>query len=207
MAVDVRVVAESLYVLHKALIKYRENNELSAYIIKAMAVLGRFYDAGGLEKEVSITLQQMYLSANADIRHDLEKAIAIMWMRSGFDGLEVIERKFSNSQFLVLKDILINIVREEGFKLPRDHAMLLSRRLALGLVPVSLGWAQARNQPSLGFSKGGIDLNAAQMNMDIKRDGNEIALPISSEGFDGVDVQGLVPDILNIHSITSLSNI
>ncbi len=52
--------------------------------------------------------------------------------------------------------------------------------------------AQTSNNP------GGIDMNAAHLNMNIKRDGNGVPLPVSQQDLDNIHIDGLVPVILEI---------
>jgi hypothetical protein len=52
-------------------------------------------------------------------------------------------------------------------------------------------------------TKGGIDLNSADLNLQIKRDGNGVPLPIDQQNLDNIRIDGLVPVILNIKPATS----
>ncbi len=45
---------------------------------------------------------------------------------------------------------------------------------------------------------GGIDMNAANLNMNIKRDGNGVPLPVSQQDLGNIHIDGLVPVILEI---------
>jgi hypothetical protein len=45
---------------------------------------------------------------------------------------------------------------------------------------------------------GGIDLNAASLDMQIRRDGNGVPLPVSQQNLDNIKIDGLVPVILDI---------
>jgi hypothetical protein len=48
------------------------------------------------------------------------------------------------------------------------------------------------------FRKGGIDFNAAHLNLQIKRDGDGVPLPISQLDLDNIRIDGLVPEIIEI---------
>ena len=50
---------------------------------------------------------------------------------------------------------------------------------------------------------GGISLDAAQLNMDVKRDGEGVAIPVGA-GPIGADFDGLEPQILGIRTLTSV---
>jgi hypothetical protein len=52
--------------------------------------------------------------------------------------------------------------------------------------------------------RGGIDLNSANLNMQIKRDGNGVPLPVSEQDLSQVRIDGLVPVILSIQPAGSL---
>jgi hypothetical protein len=52
--------------------------------------------------------------------------------------------------------------------------------------------------------KGGIDLNAAQMDMQIKRDGNGVPLPVAQQNIENIQIDGMVPQVLNIQPVTNL---
>ncbi len=59
-----------------------------------------------------------------------------------------------------------------------------------------------RNNPGLygrdASMKGGIDLNTANLNLQIKRDGNGVPLPISQQDLEHINIDGLVPVIMEI---------
>ncbi len=50
---------------------------------------------------------------------------------------------------------------------------------------------------------GGIDMNAAHLDLHIKRDGNGIPLPVSQQDLDNIRIDGLVPVILEIRPAAS----
>ncbi len=51
---------------------------------------------------------------------------------------------------------------------------------------------------------GGIDLNTADMNLKIKRDGAGVPLPVSQQNLDNIRIDGLVPVILNIQPAANM---
>jgi len=53
--------------------------------------------------------------------------------------------------------------------------------------------------------KGGIDMNAASLDMQIRRDGNGVPLPISQQDFDNIQIDGLVPVIIDIKPASSVA--
>jgi hypothetical protein len=48
---------------------------------------------------------------------------------------------------------------------------------------------------------GGIDFNAANLNLQIKRDGKGVPLPISQQNLENIHIDGLIPVILNIKPV------
>jgi hypothetical protein len=48
---------------------------------------------------------------------------------------------------------------------------------------------------------GGIDLNSSLLNLQIKRDGNGVALPIGEQDWSKIDIQGFIPVIYNIQPV------
>jgi hypothetical protein len=54
------------------------------------------------------------------------------------------------------------------------------------------------------FKKGGIDLNSRNLNLQIKRDGAGVPLPIGLQQVENIRLDGLTPEILSIDPVTSL---
>ncbi len=53
-------------------------------------------------------------------------------------------------------------------------------------------------------TKGGIDLNPNTMNMQIKRDGNGVPLPLNLQPIDNINIEGFQPIIINVAPIHNL---
>jgi len=53
-----------------------------------------------------------------------------------------------------------------------------------------------------GHQKGGIDFNADHLNLQIKRDGNGVPLPLNLQPIESMNIDGLYPVILNVAPIT-----
>ena len=54
------------------------------------------------------------------------------------------------------------------------------------------------------FTKGGIDLNPALLDLQIKRDGNGIPLPLPMQPIKDMHIEGFLPIIINVTPITNL---
>ena len=54
---------------------------------------------------------------------------------------------------------------------------------------------------------GGIDFNAANLNMQIKRDGNGMVLPLDQQDLENIRIDGLIPIILDIKPAVGVVNL
>ncbi len=54
------------------------------------------------------------------------------------------------------------------------------------------------------FTKGGIDLNPALLDLQIKRDGNGVPLPLPMQPIENMHIEGFLPVIINITPVTNL---
>ncbi len=59
--------------------------------------------------------------------------------------------------------------------------------------------AAGTTQDETDMRKGGIDMDPASLDMQIRRDGNGAVLPVSQQGLGGVRISGLVPVLLDIY--------
>ena len=55
--------------------------------------------------------------------------------------------------------------------------------------------------------KGGIDFARSNLDMQIKRDGKGVPLPVSQQNLDSIRIDGLVPVILGIRSASGVPNL
>ncbi|MBF0485941.1 MAG: hypothetical protein HQL16_05460 [Candidatus Omnitrophica bacterium] len=62
-----------------------------------------------------------------------------------------------------------------------------------------------RAQTSDDFTRGGIDMNAANLDLTIRRDGRGMPLPTSEQNLDNIHIDGLVPVILDIKPAATLA--
>ena len=53
---------------------------------------------------------------------------------------------------------------------------------------------------------GGIDFNSTNLDLQIKRDGHGVPLPINQQDLEHINIDGLVPIIINIRPATSLTD-
>ena len=57
-----------------------------------------------------------------------------------------------------------------------------------------------------GAMRGGIDFAQSNLDMQIRRDGNGVPLPVDQQDLEHIKIDGLVPVILDIHSATAQQN-
>jgi len=74
---------------------------------------------------------------------------------------------------------------------------------------VFLEWTNTSASSSVAtddnFTKGGIDFDPTNMNLQIKRDGRGVPLPLPQQNLDQINIQGLFPIIINIVPINAQS--
>ena len=71
-------------------------------------------------------------------------------------------------------------------------------------LPASGVAGAAYNAAGIGREVGGIDLNPANIDLQIKRDGHGVPLPMELLDIPNIDIKGFVPVIINITPVTSL---
>ena len=79
-------------------------------------------------------------------------------------------------------------VKFKDAAMSKDNVRSASNRITIPLTP-------STNEKN-GFTKGGIDLNAFNLHLNIKRDGNGVPLPVSQQEINNIHIDGLVPVIL-----------
>ncbi len=89
-----------------------------------------------------------------------------------------------------------------------DYKTIVSAMDAMGtlLLPVGQRPAEDEMQPmQLKPIRGGIDLGQSNLDLQIKRDGNGVPLPISAQPIETMHINGFVPVIINITPVTNFS--
>ncbi|MBF0123372.1 MAG: YdcF family protein [Candidatus Omnitrophica bacterium] len=61
--------------------------------------------------------------------------------------------------------------------------------------------AEEGKELAMGKDLGGIDLDASKLDLQIKRDGNGVALPVSEQSWDAINIQGFIPVIYRIEPV------
>jgi hypothetical protein len=64
---------------------------------------------------------------------------------------------------------------------------------------------QAQSSVSLRKKYGGIDMNAANLDLQLRRDGKGVVLPVSQQDLDNIRIDGLVPVLLDIKPVTGMA--
>jgi hypothetical protein len=96
----------------------------------------------------------------------------------------------------VIIDALEGVVGEKQNNMRLAIEILRGLSSEAAMKPGEVQQANAEN--------GGIDLNATNMNMQIKRDGNGVPLPVAQQDLENINISGFVPEILSIQPMTSL---
>ncbi|NLE64922.1 MAG: hypothetical protein GX606_03285, partial [Elusimicrobia bacterium] len=82
------------------------------------------------------------------------------------------------------------------------------RRDVPGVVYVSIDYAEQTDMsvgtPGVNTPYGGIDLDQSNLTMTIKRDGNGVPLPVSQQDLESIQIDGLVPVILDIQPAAAM---
>jgi hypothetical protein len=98
-----------------------------------------------------------------------------------------------NMSSLILLD---KIIAKYGIKLTEKGSTMLTE--AKQAAKPKDG-AMAVKQPF-----GGIDLNAANLNLQIKRDGRGVPLPVSRQDWEHIKIDGLIPVIIDIRPASNI---
>ena len=70
--------------------------------------------------------------------------------------------------------------------------------------PIRNGFKSVLWNAGQANNNGGIDLNQANLGLEIRRDGNGVPLPVSQQNLENIHIDGLVPTILEIRPLTNL---
>ena len=112
-------------------------------------------------------------------------------------------------------DALVNYFDGQGIEKVVAEALLKNKDKKVGeLLEVDTGLTPAKVKELLmappsssatdDFTKGGIDLNPVNLDLQIKRDGNGVPLPLEFQDIPNINVNGFIPVIINITPVTNL---
>jgi hypothetical protein len=121
-----------------------------------------------------------------------------MWERNDAKtGLKIYEIVPVNGAEVKAPELVGQVVLWKGQIIP-DAAM----NVRSGKIPASKN--EALVEQSMG-RKGGIDLNAANLSLQIKRDGKGVPLPLVQQDMNQLmQIQGFVPQIIEIKPVVNL---
>ena len=85
-----------------------------------------------------------------------------------------------------------------------EVSAVLENGYQVAAVKISSESAPAAVGDEKAMGNGGIDLNSANLDMQIKRDGQGMVLPVDQQDLDNIKIDGLVPVILNIQPASTL---
>ena len=93
-------------------------------------------------------------------------------------------------------DLMVENTGKTPITVTTDEAMMTRMRITERVV------TGGRKDQTM-VEPGGIDMNAANLNLQIKRDGQGVPLPISQQNLENIHIDGLIPVILDIRPATS----
>ena len=101
----------------------------------------------------------------------------------------------------VAPDKFVALIKEKVIPFMRQY----DPKGALARLQPKKDQAMSTPQDRAALAKyGGIDFNAANLSLQIKRDGRGVPLPISQQDLENININGLVPIIIDIRPATSL---
>ncbi len=130
-------------------------------------------------------------------REAIERTAVIFYWKHGF--------RFINPINPLVRDLIE--VMEKGERLAdyQINALAHSGSMIYELPDVSSAPANSSSAPTVegDFTKGGIDFDPTNMNLQIKRDGKGVPLPLPQQNLEQINIQGLFPVIINITPINA----
>ncbi len=129
----------------------------------------------------------------------LYKQYAGLEMISGFgvDTIKSILKQSERKDITLISAFKIVSVKKAAAKMKQNPQLLVP---AQGIAGDNIGIA-LRGQKSQA-EYGGIDFNPAHLNLQIKRDGKGVPLPVAQQDFSHIRLEGLTPIILDIKPAT-----
>jgi len=118
------------------------------------------------------------------------------------DGMRILMDDFSNRKSLnkIEKRVLLDILIDLKFR----QIILMKCNNASDMVDFVRGVIRT-NDKAMTVEQvnkyGGITLNAKMLDLQIKRDGNGVPLPLSQQPLDQMNIQGFVPQIISIQLV------
>ncbi|MBF0522379.1 MAG: hypothetical protein HQL24_04895 [Candidatus Omnitrophica bacterium] len=179
-------------------------------------------DKDGKRRFMRIDQESMFVNSGSAVpveKGDVGKFLAAIKRQGQEHGEEYVAAfkegfDATMEQARAKKTEILNILKEN---LPPDSleesVQIVERQLSSGMTGdklvrgygVDKAMATADHSPvttqnltDQKLTNGGIDLNAANLNLQIKRDGNGIPLPVSQQNLENIQIDGLVPVILDI---------
>jgi len=153
--------------------------------------LGRVTEIGDFQKATLDYVAQNNIKGKALFGFsgklgDLENDITIVTQALSKPFMDDSSRKYLEHINLYLSSVKNSYSLQKVLDQPGDNAVIAQ-------------------QPTITQDKvGGIDLNPANLNMQIKRDGNGVVLPLEMQDVENIQVEGFVPVIIEIVPITTL---
>jgi HEAT repeat protein len=128
-------------------------------------------------------------------------------MKVGLSGYAVYKKKYIQIAYWtrmgnvkMIKDKL-----GDNDKSVRQAAQEALIKLGVSEAGIRDGFDPAKDNAALSQDPGGISLDAKMLDLQIKRDGNGVPLPISQQSLGNINIQGFVPQIISIQPVNLLA--
>ncbi len=136
-------------------------------------------------------------------REAIERTAVIFYLKHGFDFLDPVSPNVEEIKRRVLKNERVEDYELRALAFSGKMTYTLPSQSEAGTIqpqPVQQQQAQDNRKPT---DVGGIDFDPTNMNLQIKRDGKGVPLPLPEQNLEQINIQGLFPVIINITPINS----
>lgn len=173
--------AEQLYYDLRRFLRDRQNHAIQQFDEIRQVVFLEWIRTETAETQEPMLIDADVLTENGLQDWDVEKAKAIIRQAKGF-----------------------SIVNDTGEG--KEFTVLADKALSASKTPKALtSHLGASDKATVVDKYGGIDLNSANMNLQIKRDGKGVPLPLALQDMDQLmQVQGFIPEIIEIKPAVNL---
>lgn len=194
-----------------------EKNEAGQYAVKSSNgdIQKAFDETLNEIKEREDRIEKVNEASNA-----IEKLLSAYFSNPENEKKSILIRSFENvynSRILSIADPqeLANFMRNsiekvlEGYNQNKEDSNLVWGKAEEDVLDRLRAIANDLDSAMIGKETpvGGIDFNAANLNMQIKRDGNGMVLPLDQQDLENIRIDGLIPIILDIKPAVGVVNL
>jgi hypothetical protein len=153
------------------------------------------------EGRITMAMMQRLLQ---DVKYaliDLADSQKVDELRSVELAADTVERFVEGQNFL---NAILSREFDQANQLTNDvieNQIVELRKLYEDFLSKEIEFESQRNQASSAV--GGIDFNAANLNLQIKRDGDGVPLPLPQQNWEQINIEGFIPVIINMAPINA----